>query len=69
MATVEPANVAAQPTRVAACENCGTELLGAYCHQCGQSAEKPPHSIRKLIADLVSDVFNFNSRALRACDS
>lgn len=66
MATVEPANVTAQPTRVAACENCGTVLLGAYCHQCGQSAEKPPHSIRKLIVDLASDVFNFNSRALRS---
>lgn len=66
MATVEQANAMVESTPVVVCDNCGTTLLGAYCHQCGQSAEPPPDSVRKLMAALVSDVFNFNSRTARS---
>jgi hypothetical protein len=66
MATVEPVDLSMELKRAVACENCGTTLLGGFCHQCGQSAEPPPDSVRKLIAALVSDVFSFNSRTARS---
>jgi hypothetical protein len=43
------------------CLNCGTELTGAYCHNCGQRA----HVHRTLIAfwhDLVHGVFHFEGK-------
>lgn len=51
-------------TQEAACLNCGTSLLGAYCHQCGQIA----HVHRTLGAffhDLLHRVLHFEGKIWR----
>lgn len=35
----------AQAPPAAACDNCGTELRGRFCHACGQSAEGPTRTL------------------------
>ena len=64
----EAGSVAAVPgdghTHESACLNCGTALVGAHCHQCGQHA----HVHRTLGAffhDLLHGVFHFEGRIWR----
>jgi hypothetical protein len=44
------------------CANCGTLLMGPWCHQCGQVAEDFHRSIWKLIGEAFEGVFHFDSR-------
>lgn len=43
----------AAPIDEGTCRNCGTVLVGDYCHACGQSADEP----RRAVVGLVQDVF------------
>jgi len=44
------------------CANCSTELRGAYCHECGQSAEDPLRSLRGFVSEALGDVVHIHSR-------
>ncbi|HET6764060.1 MAG TPA: DUF3667 domain-containing protein [Longimicrobiaceae bacterium] len=49
----------------AACENCEAELVGAFCHECGQAARSPSGSLAAFGRDVVADVANLDAKALR----
>ena len=44
------------------CQNCGTELTGAYCHACGQLADDFQRPIWSLVREGVSDLFSLDGR-------
>ena len=47
------------------CLNCGTELVGQYCRQCGQRATSRFISIFELLRDAFGDLFELDSRLWR----
>ena len=47
------------------CLNCGTELVGQYCGQCGQRATSRFISIFELLRDAFGDLFELDSRLWR----
>lgn len=61
MAASEPAAGSA-----GGCLNCGTPLIGRYCSQCGQAAQLKPLSFWRLVADLVEDIWDVDSKAWRS---
>src|SRR5438045_7399418 len=51
------------------CQNCGTQLVGEFCHACGQSSENPLRSIGSFLKDAVGDEVALGSdtwRTMRA---
>src|SRR5262249_50226615 len=44
------------------CENCGAELQGHWCAQCGQPAIDYRRSFRHVIADLLNEFLNWDSK-------
>src|ERR1043166_119681 len=44
------------------CENCGAELTGQYCAQCGQAAVDYRRSFRHVIVDVLDSFLNWDSR-------
>jgi hypothetical protein len=44
------------------CENCGTQLQGHWCSQCGQPAIDYRRSFRHVIADLLNEFLNWDSK-------
>jgi ribosomal protein L32 len=44
------------------CENCGAQLQGHWCAQCGQPAIDYRRSFRHVIADLLSEFLNWDSK-------
>src|SRR5881409_133112 len=44
------------------CENCGTPLQGHWCAQCGQPAIDYRRSFRHVIADLLDEFLNWDSK-------
>src|SRR5881409_1702872 len=44
------------------CENCGAELQGHWCAQCGQPAIDYRRSFRHVIADLLDEFLNWDSK-------
>src|SRR5215813_9107687 len=44
------------------CENCGAELQGHWCSQCGQPAIDYRRSFRHVIADLLNEFLNWDSK-------
>jgi hypothetical protein len=44
------------------CENCGTQLSGMYCPQCGQAAIDYRRSFRHVIVDLLDSFLNWDSK-------
>ena len=44
------------------CENCGAELQGHWCAQCGQPAIEYRRSFRHLVADLLNEFLNWDSK-------
>src|SRR5207247_10174870 len=44
------------------CENCGAELTGQYCAQCGQAAVDYRRSFRHVIVDLLDSFLKWDSK-------
>jgi uncharacterized protein DUF3667 len=44
------------------CENCGAELKGHWCAQCGQPAIEYRRSFRHVVADLLNEFLNWDSK-------
>src|SRR5215471_16437758 len=44
------------------CENCGAELLGHWCAKCGQPAIEYRRSFRHVLADLLNEFLNWDSK-------
>src|SRR6266705_3333389 len=44
------------------CENCGAELTGRYCAQCGQAAVDYRRSFRHVIVDVLDSFLNWHSK-------
>lgn len=65
----EPSRALSIPTtRLAgssACLNCGTTLLGPYCHYCGQPDKNLLRFFPVLLRELLADSLNFDSRFIR----
>jgi hypothetical protein len=53
------------PKRDEACANCGTVLLGPYCHACGQPTKHFIRHIPSVLKDLLDGLFSIDSRILR----
>jgi hypothetical protein len=51
--------------RAAACRNCGAEVTGNFCSACGQENTDYRVSLRRLVGDLVDEVFQLESRLWR----
>jgi hypothetical protein len=47
------------------CANCATELLGPWCHACGQLGEDFHRSWFRLIGESIEGVFHFDGRVWR----
>jgi len=47
------------------CENCGTELRGHYCSNCGQAAVNYHRSFRHVIVDVLDSFLNWDSKFVR----
>jgi len=46
------------------CENCGTQLRGHWCAQCGQPAIDYRRSFRHVIVDVLDSFLNWDSKFL-----
>ncbi|PYJ32120.1 MAG: hypothetical protein DME79_09210, partial [Verrucomicrobia bacterium] len=44
------------------CENCGAELQGHWCAKCGQPAIEYRRSFRYVVADLLNEFLNWDSK-------
>ncbi len=44
------------------CENCGTQLTGHYCSQCGQAAIDYRRSIGHVLLDVLNEFLNWDSK-------
>jgi len=47
------------------CANCGTPLLGGYCHACGQPVKGLVRHFSSLVGDVLDSVFDWDSRTPR----
>jgi len=50
------------PRRLTHCENCGAQLTGHYCGQCGQAAVDYRRSFRHVITDVLDSFLNWDSK-------
>jgi hypothetical protein len=51
-----------QRPQITHCENCGTQLEGHWCAKCGQPAIDYRRSFRHVIADLLNEFLNWDSK-------
>src|SRR6266550_1757598 len=51
-----------QPLPFTHCQNCGTELTGPHCAQCGQAAVDYRRSFRHVIVDVLDSFLNWDSK-------
>src|ERR1043166_7408124 len=51
-----------QSTPLTHCENCGAQLLGHYCAQCGQQAIDYRRSFRHVVVDVLDSFLNWDSK-------
>src|SRR3984893_14536926 len=51
-----------QPLPFTHCENCGAQLSGKYCAQCGQPAIDYRRSFRHVIVDVLDSFLNWDSK-------
>jgi Protein of unknown function (DUF3667) len=54
-----------QPPPITHCENCGAQLQGHWCAQCGQPALDYRRSFRHVVADLLNEFLNWDSKFFR----
>ncbi len=50
---------------IAGCLNCGTALMGPFCHVCGQERGSRVVPLRQLAHDFLGDFFSFDGRFAR----
>lgn len=55
-----------EPAPLTHCENCGTELHGHYCSNCGQAAVDYHRSFRHVIVDVLDSFLNWDSKFIRS---
>lgn len=48
------------------CHNCGTELKGAYCHQCGQPSKSLIRNFPMMLWEWLEAAFDLDSRVFRS---
>jgi ribosomal protein L32 len=48
------------------CENCGEELRGRYCSNCGQAAVSYHRSFRHVVVDVLDSFLNWDSKFIRS---
>lgn len=48
------------------CRNCGTTLLGPWCHECGQSLRSPVRELGALVVDGIQQVLNIDNKLFRS---
>jgi Protein of unknown function (DUF3667) len=51
-----------RPSPLSHCENCGAQLNGKYCAQCGQAAVDYRRSFRHVIIDVLDSFLNWDSK-------
>ncbi len=61
----EPAPAAAPPVVKVVCANCGAELLGEYCFNCGQPVKGMIRPLSSMMHDIADTIFNIDSRIFR----
>ena len=44
------------------CLNCGTTVVGKYCHNCGQENIEPKESVWQLVSHFFSDITHFDGK-------
>ena len=44
------------------CLNCGTELNGMYCHECGQRATSPTPTVRAFVLEYLNNAFIWDTQ-------
>ena len=44
------------------CLNCGTEVIGHYCHNCGQENIEPKESVWHLVSHFFEDITHFDGK-------
>jgi hypothetical protein len=67
MTTVDN-SASANPTPAVAktlCANCGIELHGAHCHDCGQPVKGMIRPLSSMLSDVADTIFNIDSRIFR----
>lgn len=52
-----------------ACLACGTEIIGPYCHSCGQKDDDCRRSILRLAAETLSNVASLDGKFVRTCSA
>lgn len=44
------------------CLNCGTTVIGRYCHHCGQENVEPKESVWQLLLHFFNDITHFDGK-------
>lgn len=47
------------------CRNCNADLVGKFCHECGQNSDDYHRNIFLLFWEIIKELFNFDSRIWR----
>jgi len=53
-------------TTAAECQNCRAPLAGPYCSQCGQKGDVSIPTVGQLLAEVLGDIYSFDSRLWRS---
>lgn len=53
------------PASTGSCLNCGAELAGSFCSQCGQRAVTPYPTAREMLVDMWHELAGFDRRFIR----
>jgi hypothetical protein len=61
----EPATTAVETLSAASCRNCGAQLTGPFCSQCGQRVEHEDHSVWHFAREVAEDLTHADSRLWR----
>jgi len=64
MARTKLQEAAVEPVDAPACANCAAELVGPYCHACGQKAQLH-HKLGHLLEEMLEGVAHFDGRMWR----
>ncbi len=53
-----------EPLQPALCDDCGTPLVGRFCHACGEDNAPPRREFRALVADFLDNFFSFTEHVI-----